>query len=964
MMRRKKTNRILALVTVIAVMVLSLPVQSFTFAEDEGLVVDVQMNKPEYFIGDADTQDPGIHFNNPSRADVSFVFDDQAYSLDNITDNDFYVYAPLGTVVTIVYTDLKDQGAKFENVKFDFGVNSQRYIWRKTDPLEQYSVTFGEEETFNVVADSTNDPNDDDGEVTGIVTFITSWKEGVSNDARLKSVEPETDPEVDEGGYSDEVMYVIWVEDLEFLPDLKPVPFDKDATVSDPTIIGSVLDDFIIHEITITAEDMITSKTYSFKFVKRDKPVITLVGDTPFEVLVGQEYEEPGASVLIHGGGFDEPIIDEFIDITQPETDDYVTYNYTDEIKVYKIDGSYEALEADEKIREIVYVAIEILDPVSDPIDTNGYTLYYGTAILEPQTADLGVFIPNSLGDPEVIWSLVEPDTGAITIVPETGVITAQSVEEQMIKVEVVGQEEIFDTALIKVLSNDIPIIDVDPVELLLHVNDDVTDYIMIGVTVTDTEDDFNEIDLDLIISATDESSNPYPVNDIAGNIGVYTILYEVTDSDNNHVEATRIVTVYEENVIIIDDPEATVASSGVILYYGYGKTEADRNADLDYILVAPGYTETGHVWSIFGDDSAITLNAVTGEVRGDVVGSATVRITVTLDEEIDVTSDVTVEVRFIETPIIPSTPDPTPPRRRTTVSIKLDRDPVELEYGSLALPELLSYDLTETITGSSDKRVSWSVGDETIATVDDEGVVTAVQQGETTVTVKHTASGKTDTSDVIVFLVGDEPTPLGQVEFYEPYVYGYPDQTFRPSNSVTRAEVATMFAKILRLNIDYSGTQQFNDVMPGTWYYNYVQAINRTNIFVGGSNGNFRPNEPITRAEMATVFGKFWEYLGTPVDNNNVSIADVTNNHWASNYIYMMYNAGIVTGFEDGSYRPEDPTLREHVVGMINTLIDRPAFDAPTSKFTDIDNTHWAFGNIEAASQPFNRLQNFPIPE
>jgi hypothetical protein len=114
----------------------------------------------------------------------------------------------------------------------------------------------------------------------------------------------------------------------------------------------------------------------------------------------------------------------------------------------------------------------------------------------------------------------------------------------------------------------------------------------------------------------------------------------------------------------------------------------------------------------------------------------------------------------------------------------------------------------------------------------------------------------------------------------------------------------------------------------------------------------------------MATVFGKFWEYLETPVNRASVDISDVDGTHWASAYIYMMYNSGIVTGFPDGTYKPNDPTLREQVVGMINTLIARPEFDAPLSKFTDIDNTHWAFGNIEAASQPFNKLQNFPIPE
>ena len=67
-----------------------------------------------------------------------------------------------------------------------------------------------------------------------------------------------------------------------------------------------------------------------------------------------------------------------------------------------------------------------------------------------------------------------------------------------------------------------------------------------------------------------------------------------------------------------------------------------------------------------------------------------------------------------------------------------------------------------------------------------------------------------------------------------------------------------------------------------------------------------------------------------------------------------MMYNAEIVSGFGDGTYRPNDPTLREQVVGMINTLIARPQYNAEESKFTDILNNHWAYGDIEAASQTY----------
>ncbi len=308
--------------------------------------------------------------------------------------------------------------------------------------------------------------------------------------------------------------------------------------------------------------------------------------------------------------------------------------------------------------------------------------------------------------------------------------------------------------------------------------------------------------------------------------------------------------------------------------------------------------------------------------------------------------------------PSPPSTPSNPKP------SIKLDKKEVELEAGPGALDEFLSYDFTETIRNSNDKRVKWEIADEDIASVDSNGVVTAIGQGETVVTVTHLDSGKTDSAFITVFFIDEEINPLGAVKFFDPYVYGYPDTTFGPQRSVTRAEVATMFAKILKLNIDYPGTQVYEDVKDDAWYYAYVQAISRTGIFVGDTNGSFRPNDPITRGEIATVFAKYWSYLNITVDDSPVVIKDVQSNYWAKSYVYMMYNAGIVSGFEDGTYKPNDPTLREQVVGMINTLIARPEYRPMFTKYIDINPTHWAYGNIEAATTTFSEQTGLPVEE
>jgi hypothetical protein len=86
--------------------------------------------------------------------------------------------------------------------------------------------------------------------------------------------------------------------------------------------------------------------------------------------------------------------------------------------------------------------------------------------------------------------------------------------------------------------------------------------------------------------------------------------------------------------------------------------------------------------------------------------------------------------------------------------------------------------------------------------------------------------------------------------------------------------------------------------------------------------------------------------------------VQDVEANFWAAPAINRIFNTGIVTGFEDGTFRPNEATLREQIVSMINRLIDRPANQADASKFTDILPTHSHFGDIEAASQTFLKLQ------
>lgn len=167
------------------------------------------------------------------------------------------------------------------------------------------------------------------------------------------------------------------------------------------------------------------------------------------------------------------------------------------------------------------------------------------------------------------------------------------------------------------------------------------------------------------------------------------------------------------------------------------------------------------------------------------------------------------------------------------------------------------------------------------------------------------------------------------------------------------------MFARILKLDTENVGGPIYTDVTSSNhWGYKYIQTVTKVGLFRGYSDGTFRPNEPIKRSEMAVVFSAYWDYVGAVVDDNDSIFTD-TSGHWAENYINKLYNAGVVNGFEDKTFRPNMDTAREQIVVMINKIISRPKLDLVEPSFEDVTKKHWAFGDIEAAAVKSSQEQN-----
>lgn len=212
---------------------------------------------------------------------------------------------------------------------------------------------------------------------------------------------------------------------------------------------------------------------------------------------------------------------------------------------------------------------------------------------------------------------------------------------------------------------------------------------------------------------------------------------------------------------------------------------------------------------------------------------------------------------------------------------------------------------------------------------------------------------------------VVSEKTALNK-EDHKAYMFGYPNWNFLPNSNMTRAEVTAMFARLLKNypSTDVKYNLPYSDVFESDWYYPAVGFMTENNIIKGYEDGTFRPNAPITRAEFATIASKFEELVGNGVNG----FKDVPATHWALKYINSAYARGWVTGYEDGTFRPDRYITRAEVVTVTNKMLIRYA-DVDFVRenkdimlhFKDLDESHWAYFNIMEATHghDFTRKDN-----
>ena len=179
-------------------------------------------------------------------------------------------------------------------------------------------------------------------------------------------------------------------------------------------------------------------------------------------------------------------------------------------------------------------------------------------------------------------------------------------------------------------------------------------------------------------------------------------------------------------------------------------------------------------------------------------------------------------------------------------------------------------------------------------------------------------------------------------------FLVGYTDGTFGPERNMTRAEVTTMFARLLteQIEADKTYSNTFSDVPKGYWAANYIGYMQQFGIITGYSDGSFRPDAPVTRAEFAAIASRFEK-----LTEGSKSFADVPDTYWAARYINFAATRGWVTGYSDGTFKPENTITRAEVAAVTCRLLERSADQSyirshlkELRTFSDVTESHWAY--------------------
>lgn len=260
-----------------------------------------------------------------------------------------------------------------------------------------------------------------------------------------------------------------------------------------------------------------------------------------------------------------------------------------------------------------------------------------------------------------------------------------------------------------------------------------------------------------------------------------------------------------------------------------------------------------------------------------------------------------------------------------------------------------------------TDSTVIWKSEDESIVKVDENGVVSFIKVGETKVTA--TSKSNPNLTNVVEIVVTEallKPTPVPTEIPHEtviksvlnPYIIGYDDNVFGPELPISREEVATIFARLIANNIymDESYTTRFWDVSDEDWSRDYIGYLETFDIIHGYDDGSFMPKSYITRAEMAVMMARAEGYdIEGYMAADEMDYPDIPEEYgtWATKAIDILTTAGVMEGYEDGTFRPTQPITRAETVATVNRVLKNMEVDVIEVRPSDMTDAHWAYDNV-----------------
>ena len=184
-----------------------------------------------------------------------------------------------------------------------------------------------------------------------------------------------------------------------------------------------------------------------------------------------------------------------------------------------------------------------------------------------------------------------------------------------------------------------------------------------------------------------------------------------------------------------------------------------------------------------------------------------------------------------------------------------------------------------------------------------------------------HTPGHPTQPEQPKVEIPDDDALGLNTTDHFA-YIIGYPDGTVQPGGQITRAEVATIFFRLLTDDVrdeNLTKTNRYSDVAATSWYNTAVSTLSSMGIITGYPDGTFRPNAAITRAEFAAIAARF-DHDG---DKTAAKFSDIAT-HWAKDEISIAYNNGWITGYPDGTFGPQRDITRAETMTLVNRVLNR----------------------------------------